>query len=51
MHVNTESKARWFTIHDDLPQFSAWPTREELDRLLAAHPGTWNPHEPADPAV
>ncbi len=51
MHVNVESRARWFTIHDALPQFSAWPTREELDRLLASHPGSWNPSQPARPDV
>ena len=51
MHVNVESKARWFTIHGELPQFSAWPTREELDRLLASHPGAWNPPLLSEPAV
>lgn len=43
MHVNTESKAHWYTIRDELPRFAAWPVRAELDRLLAARPGAWNP--------
>ena len=51
MHVNTESKAPWLTIHDELPRFPAWPDREELDRLLALHPGAWNPYPLAEPAA
>jgi hypothetical protein len=50
MHVNTESKAPWFAILDALPQFSAWPSRDELARLLAARPGAWDPRPLTDPA-
>jgi len=32
-HFNTESKAPWFTIHDDLPQFETVPTPQEWAAL------------------
>ncbi len=29
-HVNTESKAPWFEIGDDLPRFETWPSPREV---------------------
>lgn len=43
MHVNVESKAPWFTIRDELPQFAGWPSPDALERLLHQHPGAWRP--------
>ena len=43
-HVNTESKAPWIEIRDDLPQFRAWPSHEELV-LLARERGAALPKE------
>ncbi len=34
-HLNTESKAPWFTIQDQLPQFRAGPTPEEWASLAS----------------
>ncbi len=36
-HFNTESKAPWFTIQDELPQFAAGPTPEQWTALVRAH--------------
>ena len=36
-HFNIESKAPWFTIADDLPQFEAGPTPEEWAELAHNH--------------
>ncbi len=35
-HFNTEAKAPWFTIQDDLPQFATGPTPEEWAALARA---------------
>lgn len=51
MHVNTESKAPWFTINDPLPQFLEWPAPLELEALLRLHPGSWRPHQLVGPAA
>lgn len=42
-HVNTESKAPWFSIEDGLPQYSGWPNPEELREMCRRHPGAWVP--------
>lgn len=34
-HVNLESKAPWFIIGDELPQFSAMPDADQFARLIA----------------
>ena len=35
-HANTESKAPWFEIRDDLPRFEAWPSPREVRELARA---------------
>jgi hypothetical protein len=51
MHVNIESKAPWFTIRDELPQFVGWPARDALERLLHQHSSSWRPHPLVGPAA
>ena len=36
-HFNTESKAPWFLIQDELPQFETGPTPEQWARLVRAN--------------
>jgi hypothetical protein len=36
-HFNTESKAPWFVIQDELPQFETGPTPEQWARLVRAN--------------
>jgi hypothetical protein len=43
VHVNVESKVPWLVISDGLPQFQAWPTPEQVRRLVESHPGSWLP--------
>ena len=35
-HVNTESKAPWFEIRDDLPRYEAWPSPKEVREFARA---------------
>ncbi len=42
-HVNTESKAPWSELRDTLPQFPAWPSREEIIGLARTHAATLPP--------
>ena len=35
-HINTESKCRWFSITDSLPQFASMPPPAELRQLMAS---------------
>ena len=37
-HVNTESKSSRFEIADGLPQYLAWPGREDFLKLALEHP-------------
>lgn len=50
-HVNTESKAPWHTISDDLPQFRTWPAARELRALADKHRCVWLPRQLLLPAV
>jgi len=36
-HVNLESKAPWFQIGDDLPQFPGYPDDEAFAELIEKH--------------
>lgn len=35
-HINIESKAPWFEIGDDLPQFDAWPPSGAFREMASA---------------
>ena len=35
-HVNTESRAPWFTVADELRQFASWPSPAEIRALARA---------------
>lgn len=50
-HVNTESKAPWFSIEDALPQFSEWPEPDELRLMCRRYPGAWVPEPLLGPAA
>ncbi len=49
-HVNTESKAPWYEISDDLPQYIGWPSPVELRRFVSER-GAWLPPYLEDPAA
>lgn len=34
-HFNVESKASWYEITDDLPQFTGWPDQEFMQQQMA----------------
>jgi len=50
-HVNTESKAPWHRISDDLPQFSTWPAADQLRVLADRHRCAWLPDQLLFPAT
>ena len=49
-HVNTESKAPWHPIRDELPRFLEWPDADEIRAMCRRHPGSWVPEPLLGPA-